>query len=81
MMHVPDNPVIRNCERTGWPDGKDPVYPRCPVCGRECGTIYYDADRTPAGCDACVSSVEAQEGTICPACGREHEVAYIRLVA
>ena len=35
MPGIPDHPVIRNMEATGYPDGKYPKYPRCPVCGRE----------------------------------------------
>lgn len=35
---IPDDPVIQNMERTGYPDGKEPRYPRCPCCGEECET-------------------------------------------
>lgn len=33
-----DHPVIRNMERTGFPDGKCEEWPVCPACGGE--TIY-----------------------------------------
>lgn len=36
---IPDDPVIQNMERTGYPDGKEPRYPRCPCCGEECETM------------------------------------------
>ena len=39
---LPDHPVVQNLERTGYPDGKEPHYPRCPICGEECETIYKD---------------------------------------
>lgn len=28
---LPDHPVIQNMERTGYPDGKEPIFPICPV--------------------------------------------------
>ena len=31
MHDLPDHPIIRNLERTGYPDGKEPRYPHCPV--------------------------------------------------
>ena len=36
---LPDHPVIQNMERTGYPDGKEPIFPICPVCGEECEEI------------------------------------------
>ncbi|MCM1439196.1 MAG: hypothetical protein NC131_08340 [Roseburia sp.] len=56
---IPDHPIIQNCERTGYPDGRAPDYPICPICGAECDTIYKDRDGTIFGCDECVSSVDA----------------------
>lgn len=41
---LPDHPVIQNMERTGYPNGKEPEYPRCPICGEECEDIYKDKD-------------------------------------
>lgn len=61
MHDLPDHPVIRNLERTGYPDGKEPTYPRCPVCGEECDTIYKNADLDIVGCDNCVATVDAWE--------------------
>ena len=34
--NLPDHPVIRNLEMTGYPDGQEPEYPHCPLCGAEC---------------------------------------------
>ena len=56
---TPDHPVIRNCERTGWPDGKEPEVARCPVCGDECSTIYKDHLGHVVGCGGCVMEVPA----------------------
>lgn len=42
MPQIPDHPIIRNMERTGYPDGKEPrrkVY-LCPICGLPCHTVY-----------------------------------------
>ncbi len=60
-----DHPVIRNMERTGYPDGKEPRYPVCPVCGEECETIYRDHSGGIFGCDVCVIISNAWEVDIC----------------
>ena len=63
MRDIPDHPVIQNCERTGYPDGKDPVYPICPVCGCASDTFYKDKYGDLFGCDECVTTVDAWEAT------------------
>lgn len=60
-MQIPDHPIITNMERTGWPDGKEPEYPHCPVCGGECHTIYKDKDDCVVGCDSCIKPIDAWE--------------------
>ena len=60
----PDHPVIRNLERTGYPDGKIPVYPHCPVCGAECYTIYRHCSEI-VGCDECINGNDAWEVEEC----------------
>lgn len=62
---IPDHPVIQNMERTGYPDGKEPIYPICPVCGNECETVYIDQDDTIVGCDMCVVQKNAWEEDEC----------------
>ena len=52
---LPDHPVIQNMERTGYPDGKEPTFPICPVCGEECEEIFRDKDLNIVGCDISVS--------------------------
>ena len=42
------------------PDAEDLV-PRCPVCGRECDTLYLAGDREVFGCDRCVTLIDAYE--------------------
>lgn len=62
---IPDHPVIRNCERSGWPDGKDPSSPVCPVCGGECETVYKARGYEIVGCDLCLQPVDAWESSEC----------------
>ena len=42
------------------PEKKDFI-PICPVCGKECDTIYLDADKEVAGCDQCISMADAYD--------------------
>lgn len=69
LYDMPDHPVIRNCELTGYPDGKTPSWPRCPVCGDECSEIYYDKDGDIIGCDCCARVARHGEDVVCPICG------------
>lgn len=39
----------------------DPLFPICPICGKECETIYRDTDYQILGCDKCVQEREAWE--------------------
>ena len=58
----PDHPVIQNMERTGHPDGKEPEWPRCPVCGEEADTFYYSKQHHEiVGCGDCVREKDAWE--------------------
>ncbi len=61
---VPDHPVIRNMELTGFPDGKEPTYPHCPRCGEECEYVVI-VDRKIRGCDVCAKYVSAWEMPEC----------------
>lgn len=61
MSGLPDAPWIREAEMCGMPpydEGPDPV---CPICGKECETIYADKDGDVFGCDECVKIWEAYE--------------------
>ena len=59
------HPVITNMERTGHPDGKEPDYPRCPVCHAECSTIVYDLHGEISGCDVCSEEKDAWDVPEC----------------
>lgn len=65
IYEIPDHPVIRNMEQTGYPDGKEPIYPRCPVCGEECETVYRNIYLDIVGCDVCLESKDAWEMSNC----------------
>lgn len=81
MTDVPDHPVIRNAERTGWFDGKEPKYPHCPECGAECYHIYTNATTGEIlGCDVCIDENPAWEIDACFPYGKaelEEERSYI----
>ena len=70
MEIIRDHPIVENMERTGYPDGKEPAYPHCPVCGRECETVYKNKDFDILGCDTCLRSVDAW---VCSECFPEGE--------
>ena len=53
-----EHPEITNAIRTGYPDGES-EYPCCPVCGKECETIYWNI--TVVGCDRCITKQDAWE--------------------
>lgn len=61
---IPDHPVIQNMERTGYPDGKEPEYPHCPVCGAETDTVYSDGVNV-VGCPECLMTMDAWEEEEC----------------
>lgn len=63
MPHnIPDHPVIRNMEATGYPDGKEPEIPCCPVCDRECEKIYKHTESLEiVGCDNCIVGLDPWE--------------------
>ena len=54
-----DAPDIRMTEETGYPT--QARWPRCPVCGEECETLYKDQYGEVFGCDQCVETVNAWE--------------------
>lgn len=57
---IPDHPVIRNMERTGYPDGKGPkVIHTCIHCHVDIchGETYYDIDGEP-WCEECINDAK-----------------------
>ena len=65
MQFFPDHPAIRNCEVTGWPDGKEPRQPVCPICGQECERVYENQFSMWVGCDVCLTESDAWEEPDC----------------
>ncbi len=65
LSYAPDHPVIRNMERTGYPDGKEPRQPVCPICGAECETMYRECHGVYVGCDVCMRTEDAWEIEYC----------------
>jgi len=59
MYDIPDHPVIRAMESSGYPTGKEPKSPQCPVCDAECDTIYLDHNGDYIGCENCVTTKDA----------------------
>lgn len=54
-----DAPDIRRAEETGYQTQVS--FPRCPVCGDECETLYKDQYGEVFGCNNCVETVDAWE--------------------
>lgn len=68
IYNLPDHPVIRNMEMTGYPNGSEPEYPHCPVCSAECDEVYKAKDGTIVGCDMCLQRLNAWQ---CDSCFQE----------
>ena len=43
------------------PPEAEEFIPLCPVCGKECDTVYLDLDGEVAGCDRCITLKDAYE--------------------
>lgn len=64
-MEMLEHPVVSDLMRTGYPDGKEPSYPRCPICGAECSLVHRNRDLEITGCDVCSSDEDAWETPEC----------------
>lgn len=64
MFDMPEHPVLQNMERTGYPDGREPSQPHCPICGAETDTIYTDGVNVQ-GCPECIMTMDAWEEPEC----------------
>lgn len=58
-MNIPDAPDIRMTEATGYP--AEVKWPRCPICGQECETLYKSKNGAVVGCDECIETADAWE--------------------
>ena len=61
-MDMKDAPEIRRTERFGQPAREEP---RCPVCGRECESIYRYRNGEAVGCDRCLTRCDAWKEEAC----------------
>lgn len=60
MEYCPDNYIITNCERTGYPDGKEPEMPRCPICKKQCFDFYKNTKgQEIVGCENCIKILDS----------------------
>lgn len=59
-----DHPIIRNIEATGYPDGQEPICPKCPVCGAETDIVIKDIYGEIVGCDECLKRIDAWEADL-----------------
>ena len=60
---IPDDPIVSRMERTGY--GFEERRPVCPVCGRECNTVYKDCYHEILGCDECLTAFDAWDEEEC----------------
>ena len=59
MQDLPDAPWIRDAELNGMPSADSVI---CPVCGKECETIYLDDGcLNVVGCDNCIRTMDAYD--------------------
>ena len=63
IKDVPERPDVERTLRTGYPRKFD--YPRCPMCGRACRTVYRTAGGEIAGCNECVRGEDAWDAEEC----------------
>ena len=52
------HPAITMAELTGYQYG-DPKWPRCPICNKECETVYWSKQGEVVGCDECLETMDA----------------------
>lgn len=47
-------------------DPPDAIYPRCPICGEECDSIYRQEETYEIiGCDNCIREIDATDVPEC----------------
>lgn len=59
---LPDHPAIRLAETDGYPDAGAA---HCPICGKECETIYRDQHGEIFGCGECIRIEDAYDVDEC----------------
>ena len=63
-----EHPDITAAERTGYPAGREPFWPVCPICGNETDTFYKTVRgdfgvNGIVGCDLCIITADAWDET------------------
>lgn len=54
--NLPDHPIVRNMEQTGFPNGIPPKETHCPVCGSDLPMLlYFNLLGEIVACDDCVT--------------------------
>ena len=43
------------------PEEEDDFIPICPICGKECDTVYLDNDDEVVGCEQCIGMADAYD--------------------
>ena len=61
MLLIPDDPIIRCIEQTGYPPWISDKEPVCPVCHEGCDTFYRDDSGDIVGCNNCLTAYDAWE--------------------
>ena len=63
MENIPDHPVIRACERYGYPYGEEVEKPIiCPECGKEAEVFYImngNVCKDIVGCNNCIRVIDS----------------------
>lgn len=85
--NIADHPVIESMERTGWPDGYDPMPHICPRCGGGlCGEdmLLDNGMGDILGCiDGCIDEIVPDAPRICEICGElvgDDDALYVNTV-
>lgn len=65
-MNELEHPEVTSALNNGYPSWQLQYQePRCPCCGAECDTIYFDQEGTIVGCDSCVTIKDAVDVDEC----------------
>lgn len=60
MEYCPDNLTIKNCERNGYPDSKEPEMPKCPICHEDCNSFFKNSkEQEIVGCENCMKIIDS----------------------
>jgi len=61
-----EHPDITAAQRTGYPAGREPFWPICPICGEETDTVYKQIGTgNIVGCYNCIITIDAWDDPEC----------------